>query len=110
MSTLTIPTRRLKKCGKTETVGMRGPLCTGRQQRGTWKHELSATSGLIQSASKELFVGVPDLPWNVVCMSAPVFPVMMGLYKITRGGFEFINGRAVLIVTHWISVPTEVGG
>ena len=56
----------------------------------------------------ELFVGVPDLPWNVEYMSAPVSPVIMGLYKIARGGFKFINGPGeVLIVTHWTSVPTE---
>ena len=37
-------------------------------------------------------------------MTTLVSPVGMGLYGVTRCGFDFVS---VLIVAHWISVPTE---
>ena len=55
----------------------------------------------------ELFVGVPDLLWNVEYMSALVVPIIMGLCGIMRRGFGFIKGLgAVLVMTPWISFPT----
>ena len=111
---------------------MCGLLCARRQQRGLQKNELPAASGRQQRSisykhmdrcfsevmhhvvsahrkrSWNSLLVSPTFFWNVEYMSALVDPVIMGLYGIMRRGFGFIKELgAVLVMTHWISVPTE---
>ena len=84
------------------------PATSGRQQRSiSYKRMDRCFSEVIfhiTSFSRKKF-------WNSALGSRSslerVFPFVIGPWGIMRCGFGFINGLgAVLILTHWISVPT----